>query len=123
MDVHRQTPPMIYIFAPDVSRPLGGLRMLYRHVDILNANGFEAAIVHSSPDFWIDWFEHSTRVLHTPIQMREDDIGVYAEIGGLKIAEWAKGRRKVIFNQNAYYTFMRYPLEGGVKTPYVHPEV
>ncbi len=32
--------PSIYIFCPDLSRPMGGVRMLYRHVDILNANGF-----------------------------------------------------------------------------------
>jgi len=115
--------PSIYIFSPDLARPMGGVRMLYRHVDILNANGFDAAIVHSAPGFRIDWFEHSTRVLHMPIRLNEQDIAVFAEVGGLKIAEWAAGHRKVIFNQNAYYTFMRYPLEGGVKTPYLHPEV
>ncbi len=113
----------IYFFAPDVGRPLGGMRMLYRHVDILSANGFEAAIVHSTPGFRIDWFEHTTRMLLLPIEMKADDIAVYCEIGGLKIGDWARGHRKVIFNQNAYYTFMRYPLEGGVKTPYLHPEV
>ena len=97
--------------------------MLYRHVDILNANGFQAYIVHSSRKFEIDWFEYSTPVLHGPVQMKDDDIAVYSEIGGLNIAEWAPGKRKVIFNQNAYYTFMRYPLAGKVKTPYLHPEV
>ena len=56
--------PTIYVFSPDIAHPMGGVRMLYRHVDILNTNGFDAAIVHSSPGFRIDWFEHSTRVLH-----------------------------------------------------------
>jgi glycosyltransferase involved in cell wall biosynthesis len=115
--------PTIYVFAPDLSHPLGGMRMLYRHVDILNANGFEAFIVHTSPRFKIDWFQYETRVLRGPVKMKEDDIAVFSEIGGLKIADWAAGKRKVIFNQNAYYTFMRYPLEGRVKTPYLHPEV
>jgi hypothetical protein len=113
----------IYIFCPDLPHPMGGVRMLYRHVDILNANGFDAAIVHSSPGFRINWFEHSTRVLHAPVQLKKQDIAVFAEVGGTKIGEWAPGNRKVIFNQNAYYTFLRYALEGRVETPYLHPEV
>jgi hypothetical protein len=115
--------PTIYVFAPDLKHPLGGMRMLYRHVDILNANGFQAYIVHSSPKFQIDWFEYSTPVLRGRITMNPQDIAVYSEIGGLEIAEWAKGKRAVVFNQNCYYTFTRYPMEGGVKTPYMLPEV
>jgi hypothetical protein len=115
--------PTIYVFAPDLSHPLGGMRMLYRHVDILNANGFQAYIVHSSRKFEIDWFEYSTPVLRGKIAMNPDDIAVYSEIGGLNIGEWAKGKRAVIFNQNCYYTFTGYPMEGRVKTPYMQPEV
>jgi hypothetical protein len=115
--------PTIYVFAPDLNHPLGGMRMLYRHADILNANGFQAYIVHSSRDFQINWFEHSTLVLRGRIEMKPDDIAVYSEIGGLNITEWAKGKRAVIFNQNCYYTFMGYPVEGRVKTPYMQPEV
>ena len=115
--------PTIYVFAPDLNRPLGGMRMLYRHVDILNANGFQAYIVHSSPKFQIDWFEYSTPVLRGAIQMQPEDIAVYPEIGGLKISEWAQGKRAVIFNQNCYYTFLKYPIEGRVKTPYTQAEV
>jgi glycosyltransferase involved in cell wall biosynthesis len=115
--------PTIYVFAPDLKNPLGGMRMLYRHVDILNANGFEAYVVHASRGFRIDWFEYSTPVLHGPVSMKGDDIAVFSEIGGLKIAEWATGKRKAILNQNCYYTFLRYPMEGRVETPYLQPEV
>jgi glycosyltransferase involved in cell wall biosynthesis len=115
--------PSIYVFCPDLPHPMGGVRMLYRHVDILNANGFDAAIVHMAAGFRVEWFDHSTRVLHMPVKLNEQDIAVFAEVGGLKIGEWAQGNRKVIFNQNAYYTFLRYPLEGGVETPYLHPEM
>jgi glycosyltransferase involved in cell wall biosynthesis len=115
--------PTIYVFAPDLKHPLGGMRMLYRHVDVLNANGFAASIVHSSPDFKLDWFEHQTPVLRGPVKLAEQDVAVCSEIQGLKMNELAPGRRKAIFNQNAYYTFTRYPLAGRVKTPYQHPEV
>src|SRR3954470_5384147 len=95
--------PTIYVFAPDLKHPLGGMRMLYRHVDILNANGFQAYIVHSSPKFEIEWFEYSTPVLRGRIEMKSEDIAVYSEIGGLKIGEAARNKRAVIFNQNCYY--------------------
>src|SRR5438552_1383354 len=98
--------PTIYAFAPDLSHPLGGMRMLYMHVDILNAGGFESAIVHTGPDFRVRWFEHSTRIAKRP-KLKAEDIAVFSEIGGLKINEWAKGKRKVILNQNCYYTFAR----------------
>ena len=101
--------PTIYVFAPDLAHPLGGMRMLYRHVDILNANGFEAFIVHTSREFKLDWFEYETPVLRGPVKMKEEDIGVFSEIGGLNIGQWAQGKRKVILNQNYYYTSM---LEG-----------
>ena len=115
--------PTIYVFAPDLSHPLGGMRMLYRHVDVLNANGFQAYIVHCSPKFEIDWFEYSTPVLRGRIEMKPQDIAVCSEIGGLNIAEWAEGKRTVIFNQNCYYTFARYPMGGGVNTPYLQPQI
>src|SRR5258706_3874102 len=115
--------PTIYVFAPDLTHPLGGMRMLYRHVDVLNANGFQAYIVHKSPNFEIDWFEYSTPVLRGRISMDAQDIAVFSEIGGLRIGEWAKGKRSVIFNQNCYYTFAQYPMEGRVKTPYLQPEI
>jgi len=44
-------------------------------------------------------------------------------IAGPKISQRAEGNRKVILNQNAYYTFMGYPLLDEVKPPYMHPEV
>ena len=36
-----------------------------------------------------------------------------------RASDWHPGNRKVIFNQNAYYTFRDYPLEGRVQTPYM----
>src|SRR5204863_6941995 len=107
----------------DLPHVLGGVRQTYRHVDVLNANGFDAWIVHRKKGFKIKWFEHETRVMYEPVKMKSDDIAVYSEIGGLKISEWAKGHRKVVLNQNAYYSFMGYPLLDEVKTPYMHPEV
>jgi len=77
--------PRIYVFCPDLPKPLGGVRMLYRHIDILNSNGFEAYIVHSRPEFRIDWFEHSTRVCHGP-EVCKGPVSRY-----IKRARWQNG--------------------------------
>lgn len=116
--------PTVHILAPDVAEPAGGVRMLYRHVDVLNAAGIPAAIVHYKPGFRVDWFEHRTIVRHLPVDLKSDDVVVFPEVEGPAIGQAVPGIRKVIFNQNAYYTFAHYPLEvSSVTAPYLHPEV
>src|SRR6266850_1774956 len=115
--------PTIYFFCPDLPHVLGGVRQTYRHVDVLNANRFDGWIVHRRKGFKIKWFEHDTRVMYEPVKMKGGDFAVYSEIAGPKISQRAEGNRKVILNQNAYYTFMGYPLLDEVKPPYMHPEV
>ena len=34
--------PSIYVFSPDLARPMGGVRMLYRHVHIPTAGNGDA---------------------------------------------------------------------------------
>jgi len=41
----------IFYFCPDLAVKSGGVRRLYRHVDILVRNGFPAAILHAKKDF------------------------------------------------------------------------
>jgi glycosyltransferase involved in cell wall biosynthesis len=113
----------IFVFSPDLPKPLGGVRQLYRHVDVLNANGFDATIVHRRKGFKIKWFEHETRVSYEPVAMGKDDVAVFPEIWGAKIRGYGKSIRKVIFNQNAYYTFMGNPLRGRLIVPYTDPRV
>ena len=47
--------PTIYFFCPDLGHVLGGIKQIYRHVDVLNANGFDACIVHRTKGFKITW--------------------------------------------------------------------
>jgi hypothetical protein len=113
----------VLVFCPDLPKPLGGVRQLYRHVDVLNASGLEATIVHRRSRFRLKWFEHDTRVMYEPVAMRKDDLGVFPEIWGAKIRGYGKTIRKVIFNQNAYYTFMANPLRERLVVPYTDPTV
>jgi len=116
--------PTIYFFCPDLPHVLGGVRQTYRQVDVLNANGFDAWIVHRKKGFKIKWFEHDTRVMYEPAPMRKNlDVGVFPEIWGSGINRWGKNVRKVIFNQNAYYTWSSQPLTGKFDPPYLNPQV
>jgi hypothetical protein len=116
--------PTLYFFTPDLPHVLGGVRQIYRHVDVLNANGFDAWVVHRKKGFKIKWFEHETRTMYEPAPMRKNlDIGVFPEIWGSGINRWGQNIRKVILNQNAYYTWKSQPLKGKFEPPYLNPQV
>ncbi|MPT36250.1 MAG: glycosyltransferase family 1 protein [Flavobacterium sp.] len=52
----------IYFICPDTKAPIGGIKQLYRQVDILNRNGFNASILHKKKRFRHKWFENKTRI-------------------------------------------------------------
>ena len=53
----------ILYLCPDNPRPAGGVRAIYRHVDILNRNGYDAAVVHERAGFRARWFPNSTPIV------------------------------------------------------------
>ncbi|MBA3957772.1 MAG: glycosyltransferase family 4 protein [Parachlamydiaceae bacterium] len=137
----------IYYFCPSYSRPIGGLKKIYQHVDILNAAGIPSYVVHSEMGFRCDWFENKTPVAYIeaandPLLVLNDegdesylppfsayDILVLPELMAYQIAPHtiALGQYIVIFNQNAYLTFQPVKLptvpftalrENEDKTPY-----
>jgi glycosyltransferase involved in cell wall biosynthesis len=98
----------ILVMCPDWDQPSGGVRKLYRHVDVLNAHGFNAFIEHQKPDFRCTWFENNTRIAD-PRQTwppRTSDLLLCPEQVSWQMALKTPGVPKVIFNQNAYQTFM-----------------
>jgi glycosyltransferase involved in cell wall biosynthesis len=54
----------IYYGCPDKNYPVGGIRVIYRHVDILNRNGLDAFVLHHYYPFRCTWFENTTQVAH-----------------------------------------------------------
>ncbi len=122
-------PPHIYVLCPENDRPSGGVKILYRHVDVLARNGFSASILHQQRGFRCTWFTNSTPIRYLPdVRLSKTDFLVIPEIYGPHIAALrdlpAIGPRvrKVIFNQNAYYTFLGHSLEAvahsGLTMPY-----
>jgi glycosyltransferase involved in cell wall biosynthesis len=102
--------PTIYYLCPDYGVPSGGIRMIYRHVDVLNREGRRSAVLHSRDGYACRWFEHSTRTVSAPsVRLSPDDVLVVPEIYGPYLERLPKGPRLVGFNQNAYMTFDHLP--------------
>jgi glycosyltransferase involved in cell wall biosynthesis len=99
-------PPTVYYLTPDYDVPAGGIRGEYRHVDLLNAAGRDAAVLHHRSGFSCSWFAHGTRVTAAPdVVLGPQDVLVVPEIYGPDLRRLPRGPRLVAFNQNAYLTF------------------
>jgi glycosyltransferase involved in cell wall biosynthesis len=98
--------PIVYYLAPSDDRPIGGIRVIYRHVDTLNALSIPARVVHSRKGFRCTWFDNDTRVTHSgAVVLRADDLLVIPEWYGPGLGARPPGVRVVVFNQRAYDTF------------------
>ncbi len=114
------TQPTAWFICPDYNRPSGGVRKLYRCVDILNDAGGRAAIIHRQPGFRCNWFVNATRVEY-PREMilKPRDVVVVPEIYGRSIAKLPRGIQQVIFNQNIYNTLRLLGRDAATAMPYV----
>ena len=115
----------IYVICPDTNSRHGGIKKLYCHVDVLNKNGFDASIIHENIGFKCNWFENNTKVNYiSEINFDDTDYLVIPEIYGPNLGNVCKGVKKVIFNQNAYYSFQGYSLEkSDLNTAYTSEDV
>lgn len=117
--------PRVLVLCPEYAPPCGGIRKLYRHVDVLNRHGLSAAILYQKDGFRLTWFNHSTPLVYaesTPLGT--NDFLVVPEVFGPNLAKLAPGIRKIIYNQNSYLTFRGYSMEpNDLRTPYTHADV
>jgi hypothetical protein len=100
----------VYFLTPDYDWPAGGIRVVYQHVDYLNAAGIPAAVMHQSRNFRITWFDHSTPTTN----VKDRDLGprdllVVGELDLHLLASRPVPRRYVIFNQGCFLTWRRNP--------------
>ena len=104
------SPPTIYYLCPDHAAPSGGIRAIYRHVDILNEAGRSAAVLHHREGYACEWFEHSTRTVGAPaVRLSSEDVLVVPEIYGPYLSRLPRAPKLVAFNQNAYLTYEHVP--------------
>lgn len=103
--------PTLYYLAPAEKKPSGGIKVIYRHVDLLNEQGIPAAVFHEPEEFRCNWFRNQTRIVSgRSIRFHADDILVVPECYGAGLHLLAPEVRKVIFNQGPHHTFDRVSL-------------
>lgn len=113
--VDHRRPATVHYLCPHIDRPTGGIRTIYRHVDILNAAGIPATVVHAPDGFSCTWFDHNTRITGArSVALSRQDVLVVPEWYGPYLKALPVGPRIVVFNQNAYMTFAG--LEDNVAT-------
>jgi glycosyltransferase involved in cell wall biosynthesis len=105
-------PPRVFYLTPEQSAPRGGVRMLYRHVDLLTDAGIDAAVLHAHSGFRCEWFANSTRTAGADsLVLRPSDILVVPEFYAVGLDLLPVEPRKIVFNQGAYHTFDHIPFD------------
>lgn len=113
----------IFYYCSANDRPTGGSKITYRHVEILRELGLEASVVHPQSGFRYDTFDHAPPVLGiSELDLTGSDVVVLPEDGGRALLTFARGVRKVLFNQNAYFSFKGFADLGAPLPPYLDPE-
>lgn len=107
----------------DHDDPSGGQKSTYQHVDALNGAGLDAAVVHTSRDNRVTWFENNTRVVTWDAVWNTFDANhdylVLPEDLGSHIANYPG--RKIIFNKGLHRGFKA--ICSGEIDPYLLPDV
>lgn len=135
----------IYFICPSNKFASGGVKQIYRQVETLNKNGFEAYLLLKKAGKKENWFNTNVTVKYSPYlfkqlkylykgnkisflqkiglfvlksQSEEIDknaILVFPEIYGPNIHKIEPEISKVIFNQNCYYTFGYFSIHENYK--------
>ena len=60
-----KTQNRLLFICDDVNTPTGGIKQIYRQVDVLNANGFNAYVLHRHYGFKCTWFANETQIAYS----------------------------------------------------------
>lgn len=93
--------------APPSDTPAGGVKVIYRHSEILNSLGVESAVWHPGDSgFKCTWFDNSIRTVNTEALSPSTDFLIIPEIWASSYVPMLKdlGFRVAIYVQNCYYT-------------------
>ena len=65
----------------DDNNKIGGVRQVYRHVDVLNQLGYDAAVIHPTKGFRCSWFQNDTKTIgFEELSLDENDYLVLPEL-------------------------------------------
>ncbi len=99
-------PRIIYLFPSD-DAPTGGIKVIYRHAELLADMGVDASVLHPFDlSFRCTWFDHRTRLLDSMALDPGGDFVVIPELWAPMFGPQcrAQGVRYGIFVQNGYIT-------------------
>lgn len=98
--------PTVYFLTPDYQQPSGGIRVIYRHVDVLNSAGMDAFVLHQRRGFRCTWFENRSRIAYVgDITVLQGDTLVIPEVCVDILDRLSPGIEYIIFNQNVHLTW------------------
>ncbi|MEY2894210.1 MAG: hypothetical protein RJA98_4118 [Pseudomonadota bacterium] len=91
----------VYV-SPDSNTPTGGIKVIYKHVELLNALGVEACVMHFKRGFRCDWFANTAPVICLE-ELRTTDFVMVPEIMTVLGNQLhGMGMRYGMFVQNGY---------------------
>lgn len=97
----------IFYFCPSLDEPIGGVKVIYQHVDCLNRRGMDAYVLHDTEGFRATWFSNQTKIAYAT-EGAEYDIGDYLVIPDYeshRLYRAMPGTKKVIFQQGPSFAF------------------
>lgn len=102
---------MLYYFCFENKNPTGGNKICYRHVELLNRLGVNAAILHQHSSFRYTQIAHQPPIVgFDTLRLAADDILVLPEDLGPMHLKIAPRVRRIVFNQSANSMFKKYSL-------------
>lgn len=120
---------LFFVCYPDTNHPIGGVKQIYRQVELLHQAGWSAWVLHESPGFRADWFSSQAPVIDLKAYLAltpdpSTDWIVLPETWVRNIPDYLPGIPKIVFNQNAYYTFgLDSNIDPNVMDLYHHPDL
>lgn len=112
---------IVYV-SPDSNAPTGGIKVIYRHVELLRAQGVEACVLHFKRGFRCDWFANTAPVIALE-DLRTTDLVMVPEIMTVLGNQLqGMGIRYGLFVQNGYLVLPTAPM-ADIERCYRHAEL
>ena len=120
---------LLFVCYPDTNHPIGGVKQIYRQAELLHNAGWDAYVLQEQPGFRATWFENSAPVMDLESYKQshpsaDRDLLILPETWLNNAPRYLPGIPKIIFNQNAFYSF---GLNGDCNTNtlelYKHPDI
>jgi tetratricopeptide (TPR) repeat protein len=101
---------IIYVSTDD-NTPTGGIKVIYKHSELLRQLGYDAYVMHFKEGFRCDWFNNSAAVIYANNLFKTDTVIVPEVLPQVGIQLHNMGIKYVMFVQNGYYVLPSVPLE------------